>query len=115
MPWKSFSVPICAVGSDLRRDPNYTRKANALFHEFEEVGMNRQLGYESPADIVDRYPQFYWNSVAPHIQTEIRYLNMTSSGWHWIAGLYGSVFMAMSSARTRDIAFGSTKPDAQRW
>ncbi len=52
-------------------DPNYIRKANALYHEFEEVGINRQLGYESPADIVDRYPQFYWNMVAPHIQGAI--------------------------------------------
>ena len=68
-------------------DPNYIRKANALYHEFEEVGINRQLGYDSPADIVHRYPQFYWNSVAPHIQTEIRYLNMTSTGRQWIANL----------------------------
>ena len=75
-------------------DPNYLRKANALYHEFEEVGVNRQLGYESPADIVNRYPQFYWNSVAPHIQTEIGYLNMTSSGRQWIACLYGNVFRA---------------------
>ena len=80
-------------------DPNYLRKANALYHEFEEVGINRQLGYDSPADIVDRYPQFYWNSVAPHIQTEIRYLNKTSSGRQWIANLYGNVFRA-----ERDIA-----------
>ena len=75
-------------------DPNYLRKANALYHEFEEVGINRQLGYDSPADIVNRYPQFYWNCVAPHIQTEIRYLNMTSSGRQWIASLYGNVFRA---------------------
>ena len=75
-------------------DPNYIRKTNALYHEFEEVGMNRQLGYESPADIVNRYPQFYWNIVAPHIQTEIRYLNMTSSGRQWIASLYANVFRA---------------------
>jgi hypothetical protein len=75
-------------------DPNYIRKANALYHEFEEVGMNRQLGYDSPADIVDRYPQFYWDSVAPHIQTAIRYLNMTSSGRQWVANLYGNVFRA---------------------
>jgi hypothetical protein len=75
-------------------DPNYLRKANALYREFEEVGINRQLGYDSPADIVNRYPQFYWNSVAPHIQTEIRYLNMTSSGRQWIASLYGNVFRA---------------------
>jgi hypothetical protein len=75
-------------------DPNYIRKANALFCEFEEVGVNRQLGYESPADIFERYPQFYWNSVAPHIQTAIRYLNMTSSGRQWIANLYSNVFRA---------------------
>jgi hypothetical protein len=75
-------------------DPNYIRKANALYYEFEEVGMNRQLGYDSPADLVERYPQFYFNCVAPHIQTEIRYLNMTSSGRQWIASLYGNVFRA---------------------
>ena len=75
-------------------DPNYLRKANALYQEFEEVGMNRQLDYDSPADIVNRYPQFYWNSVAPHIQTEIRYLNKTSSGRQWIANLYSNVFRA---------------------
>jgi hypothetical protein len=75
-------------------DPNYIRKANALYHEFEEAGMNRQLGYDSPADIVNRYPQFYFNSVAPHIQTAIRYLNMTTSGRQWIANLYANVFRA---------------------
>ena len=31
-------------------DPHYLRKANALFHEFEEIGLNKQLGYESPTD-----------------------------------------------------------------
>ena len=75
-------------------DPNYIRKANALYCEFEEVGVNRQLGYESPADIVERYPQFYWDSVAPQIQTEIGYLNRTSSGRQWIANLYANVFRA---------------------
>ena len=44
-------------------DPRYLRKANALYYEFEEVGMNKQLGYTSPADLIDRYPQFYWSSV----------------------------------------------------
>lgn len=80
-------------------DPNYIRKANALYHEFEEVGINRQLGYGSPADIVNRYPQFYWDSVAPHIKTEIGYLNMTSGGRQWISSLYSNVFRA-----ERDIA-----------
>ena len=33
-------------------DPNYMKKANALFYEFEEVGMNKTLGYDTPADII---------------------------------------------------------------
>ncbi len=37
-------------------DPMYSRKANALYCEFEEIGMNRQLGYSSPADVIDKYP-----------------------------------------------------------
>jgi hypothetical protein len=75
-------------------DPHYIRKANALYHEFEEAGLNRQLGYSSPADLVNLYPQFYWNSVSPHVQTAIRYLNVTSSGRQWIANLYSNVFRA---------------------
>ncbi len=75
-------------------DPHYLRKANALYYEFEEAGLNRQLGYGSPADLVDRYPQFYWNSVSPRIETAIRYLNVTASGRQWIANLYSNVFRA---------------------
>jgi hypothetical protein len=80
-------------------DPHYIRKANALYVEFEEAGLNRQFGYKSPADLVNLYPQFYWNCVSPHVQTAIRYLNVTSSGRQWIANLYSNVFRA-----ERDIA-----------
>jgi hypothetical protein len=75
-------------------DPQYLRKANALYYEFEEAGLNRQLGYASPADLTELYPQFYWKTVSPHIQTAIRYLNVTSSGRQWIANLYSNVFRA---------------------
>ena len=75
-------------------DPNYLKKANALFYEFEEIGLNKKLGYDTPADVVYKYPQFYWNNVAPQIQMAIRYLNVTSSGRQWIANLYGNVFRA---------------------
>jgi hypothetical protein len=75
-------------------DPNYMRKSNALFYEFEEIGLNKTLGYETPADIVYKFPQFYWTIVAPQIQTAIRYLNVTSRGRQWIANLYGNVFRA---------------------
>lgn len=75
-------------------DPRYLRKANALFYEFEEIGMNRQLGYASPADMIDKYPQFYWNKVSPYIQDALRYLNVTASGRQWINGLYSNIFRA---------------------
>jgi len=75
-------------------DPHYIRKANALFYEFEEIGLNRQLGYHSPADVVDHYPQFYWSSVYPYIQTAIHYLNVTARGRQWIANLHSNVFRA---------------------
>jgi hypothetical protein len=75
-------------------DPHYMKKSNALFYEFEEIGLNRTLGYKTPADIVYKYPQFYWNNVAPQIQTAIRYLNVTSSGRQWIANLYSNLFRA---------------------
>ena len=77
-------------------DPNYIAKANALYYEFEEVGLNRDFGYTSPADVVTFFPQFYWNSVYPHIQTAIGYLNATPNGRQWIANLQNNVFRAES-------------------
>jgi hypothetical protein len=75
-------------------DPNYMRKANALFREFEEIGLNKSLGYNTPADVIYKYPQFYWTHVAPQVQAAIRYLNVTSSGRQWVANLYSNVFRA---------------------
>ena len=75
-------------------DPHYLRKANALYCEFEEIGMNKQLGYTSPADLVDLYPKFFWGNVSTQIESAIRYLNVTSNGRQWIANLYSNVFSA---------------------
>ena len=66
----------------------------SAFYEFEEIGLNKTLDYETPADIVYKFPQFYWSNVAPQIRTAIHYLNVTSSGRQWIANLYGNVFRA---------------------
>ena len=74
-------------------DPLYLRKANALFYEFE-IGLNRQLGYATPADLVERYPDFFWNSVSPYIQEAVGYLNVTTSGRQWLANLHSHVFCA---------------------
>jgi hypothetical protein len=80
-------------------DPLYSRKANALYWEFEEIGTNRQLGYSSPADIVERYPAFFWDSVSMHLDDGIKYLNMTASGRQWIANLHHHILCAERAQR----------------
>ena len=80
-------------------DPLYSRKANALYWEFEEIGMNRQLGYTSPADIIEKYPSFFWNCVSMHLDDGIKYLNMTASGRQWIANLHHHILCAERAQR----------------
>jgi hypothetical protein len=89
-------------------DPRYLRKANALFHELEEIGMNKQLGYSTPADLIDLYSKFYWNRIAPYVQIAIRYLNVTSSGRQWIANLYSNVFQAERELKLSNQAVGAS-------
>ena len=73
-------------------DPLYLRKLNALYHEFAETGVHEKLGYSSPADMVDRYPQFYWSKVERYIGDALRYLEMTMEGKQWTATLYSHIF-----------------------
>jgi hypothetical protein len=80
-------------------DPMYAKKVNALFYEFEEIGMNRQLGYSSPADLVDKYPEFFWNSVSSNLDEGIKYLSLTVSGRQWIANLHHHVLCAENAQR----------------
>jgi hypothetical protein len=80
-------------------DPLYARKANALYYEFEEIGTNRQLGYSSPADIIEKYPAFFWNCVSTHLEDGIKYLNMTASGRQWIANLHHHILCAERAQR----------------
>jgi len=72
-------------------DPLYPRKLNALYHEFEETGINRTLGYATPADVADRYPAFFWSKVEPYLGAAIDALNMTAEGRLWLANLYAHV------------------------
>ena len=94
--------PRLVQGADLigqLGDPLYPRKANALFYEFEEVGINRQLGYSSPADLIEKYPSFYWNSVELHLSEANNYLALTASGRQWIANLHHHVMCAEHAYR----------------
>jgi hypothetical protein len=94
--------PLLVQAADLigqLGDPLYPRKANALYYEFEEVGVNRQLGYASPADLIEKYPSFFWNSVAKHLEGAMYYLNLTATGRQWIANLHNHVTCAEHALR----------------
>ena len=73
-------------------DPGYVRKLPALFHEFEELGNNKALGYSNPQDLANGYPGFFWNMVHAHIQPALRYLEVTREGREWKASLLSHVF-----------------------
>lgn len=73
-------------------DPFYHRKINALYYEFVEIGLADTLGYRSPADLFEKYPEFFWGNVQPYIQPAIRYLELTTEGKQWVANLYNNVF-----------------------
>jgi hypothetical protein len=89
------SEPALVRAADLigqMADPHYHRKLNALYHEFVEIGMAESLGYKSPADLMDKYPDFFWSCVEPYIGPAIGYLEQTTEGKQWIANLYSNVF-----------------------
>lgn len=73
-------------------DPHYLRKLPALFYEFQEIGMNQQLNYQTPDDLRQNYPNFYWGVVSRYIQEGLHYLRVTQEGKQWIANLYSHVF-----------------------
>jgi hypothetical protein len=75
-------------------DPQHTRKFPALFAEFEETGVNAQLGYQTPDDLREDYPAFFWNVVNHYIQDALCHLRVTQEGKQWIANLYAQVFAA---------------------
>jgi hypothetical protein len=72
-------------------DPNYLRKIPALYYEFEENGVNEQIGYQSPGHMRRAYTKFYWNVVVPYIGEAIKFLNVTQEGKQWVANLYAHV------------------------
>ena len=74
-------------------DPRYLKKIPALFHEFEETGVNRQLGYRHPGDLRRNYPRFFWSSVHPYIAEMLELLPLTERGLQVRANLFSNVFM----------------------
>ena len=73
-------------------DPYRIQKCTALFYEFEELGLNKQLGYKTPGDLRKNHAKFYWSHVNKYIQEAVRYLRVTQTGKQWIANMQANVF-----------------------
>jgi hypothetical protein len=73
-------------------DPYRMQKCTALFFEFEELSLNRQLGYKTPGDLRESNARFYWDEVSPYVGPALRYLRVTQDGKQWIANLHTNVF-----------------------
>jgi len=89
------SEPALVRAADLigqMGDPFYHRKIRGLYHEFVETGLAKQLGYESPMDLVEQYPEFFWSQVQPYIGAALSYLEQTIEGKQWVAQLYSHIF-----------------------
>jgi hypothetical protein len=90
-------------------DPLYPRKLSALFHELVETGVHEKLGYDSPADMVDHYPQFFWNKVERYIGHALHYLELTMEGKQWTATLYSHIFAIEHNRRYMGPQLGPRK------
>jgi hypothetical protein len=73
-------------------DPRYLHKIPALFYEFEEIGINAKLGYQTPLDLRRNYPSFYWSGVFPYIGEGLHHLALTQQGNQIRANLFSNVF-----------------------
>lgn len=73
-------------------DPFYHRKIGGLYQEFAEIGFAQNLGYDNPMDLMEGFPNFFWEMVQPLIGPAIRHLEQTMEGKQWVANLYNHVF-----------------------
>ena len=93
-------------------DPRYLEKMPALFYEFEETGVNKNLGYSYPEDLRAGYPNFFWNVVYPLIQKGLEYLQVTKEGKEIIANLYKNVLVVEEEIEAHDSNALYEKPKA---
>jgi hypothetical protein len=95
------------------------------------INVRRRASLRRPADLVERYPDFDWNSVSPHLKEAVADLNVTAAGRQWIANLHSHVFCAehafplmgrsdkelpthdLTKRSLRRSRFGEARPQAQ--
>lgn len=93
-------------------DPFYHRKIGGLFHEFNETGFAEKLGYQTPMDLMEQFPSFFWQQVQPLIGPALRHLEQTMEGKQWVAQLYNHVFQVSHRASCLGPFPGPNAPNA---
>ena len=93
-------------------DPFYHRKIGGLFHEFVETGFAAKLGYRTPMDLMEQFPQFFWQQVHPLIGPALGHLEQTMEGKQWVAQLYNHVFQVSHRASCLGPFPGAPKEEA---
>ncbi|WP_294608491.1 hypothetical protein [uncultured Roseovarius sp.] len=79
-------------------DPFYHRKISGLYYEFVETGYAQKLGYSTPMDLMEQFPNFFWQQVQPVIGPALRHLERTMDVKQWVAQLYNHVFQVSHRA-----------------
>lgn len=95
------SEPALVRAADLigqLADPFYHRKIRGLYYEFTESKFAQELGYNTPMDLMEQFPNFFWKQVQPLIGPALRHLEQTMEGKQWVAQLYNHVFQVSHRA-----------------
>ena len=80
----SSCLPTAAAPRACRPAPDDLERRNPAVSSWhpdlrrEEVGINRQLGYLPPANLIEKYPSFFWNSLSMYLQEGLKFLDSTT-------------------------------------
>jgi len=77
----------------------YVKREMARGIDDWEQRLSTALVKSSPTDLVDKYPEFFWNCVSQHIDEGIKYLSLTVAGRQWIANLHHHILCAERGRR----------------
>ena len=74
-------------------DPDFSLKMMRLWLELKECNLQETLGFNSPSELRDKYPQFFWNMLHPMIPEGMELLTYTGSGRLWLANMHAHVLL----------------------
>lgn len=68
-------------------DPRFHQRLKRYFRQLDEAGLAEAMGYRSAQDVLDTYPQRFWEHILPQIEVALGYLKYTGDGLVWLARL----------------------------